>query len=122
MGTAADIALHTRAKSLGRDWRLEPSDMGAKTTWLAQKFTRLTGMATYDEFLDCDRDVESDVIARAVQRGNLSAMDRLKLGGVGIGDEELNRSAPCFNSIRRPIGAFPASRTPRTGRTRALLA
>jgi hypothetical protein len=91
LGTAMDTAIHTRAKSLG-ELMSEPGGSAAEqyASNIANKFTRGTLMAPYDEMLrTVTASLEQDAIVRAIKRGNLSALERGKLASVGIGTEEL---------------------------------
>ncbi len=91
LGTAMDTALHTRAKSLG-ELAGEPGGSSAENyaSNIANKFTRGTLMAPYDEMLrTVTAALEQDAIHAAVMNKKLSAIQRGKLASVGIGDAEL---------------------------------
>lgn len=91
LGTAMDTAIHTRAKSLG-ELMSEPGGSKAEeyASSIANKFTRGTLMAPYDEMLrTVTASLEQDAIVRAIKRGKISTLERGKLASVGIGDTEL---------------------------------
>jgi hypothetical protein len=91
LGTAMDTALHTRAKSLG-ELATEPGGSTAENyaSNLANKFTRGTLMAPYDEMLrTVTASLEQDAIHAAVMNKALPTIQRGKLASVGIGNDEL---------------------------------
>lgn len=113
LGTAFDTALHTRAKSLG-ELASEPGGSRPEQ-WasnIANKFTRGTLMAPYDEALrTVTASLEQDAIHAAVMNQRLSAVQRGKLASVGIGDAELPAIRAMWNEHGSEEGGLNRART-----------
>lgn len=94
MGTALDWVLDSRSSTLadiGDELGGTAIERGAQ--WATKKFTRLTGMATWNSAMKAiAASLEQDAMIRAIQKGaDLSAFNRAKFAQHGIGRDELLR-------------------------------
>jgi len=93
MGTALDWTLDTRGGTLAEIGdELAGSKLEKYAQWGTQKFTRLTGMATWNSALKAMTSaLEQDAIIRAMRKNKLTPMEQAKLAQNGIGEQLYDR-------------------------------
>lgn len=91
MGTALDVVLHTRQKSLeGIGDEMAGSQFGKRMANATAMFTKVTGIATWDSMIrTLSSQLEQDAMKRLLFKSNISTLERGKLASHGIGDAEL---------------------------------
>jgi GNAT superfamily N-acetyltransferase len=93
MGTALEWTLDSRSSTLAEIGdELAGSKIEAGAQWAAKKFTRATGMATWNSALKAmTAGLEQDAIIRAMRKEKLTPMEQAKLAQNGIGAEHYDR-------------------------------
>jgi hypothetical protein len=91
MGTALDVVLHTRMKTLdGIGDELAGSQLGRRMQNATAAFTKVTLIASWDAMMrTLSSQLEQDALKRLVDKVKVSALERGKLASHGIGVDEL---------------------------------
>lgn len=93
MGTATDVALHTREHSIegtGDNGVAAGGRFGAFAQKGTALFTKMSGIAHWDSYMRVMSTVmEQNAIKRLIDGESMSAFERSKLAAHGIGDEDL---------------------------------
>lgn len=91
MGTACDVALHTRQHTLdGIGDELAGSQLSQGMKNATATYTKLTGIASWDAMMRVlSSQLEQDAIFRAITKDNISSVEMAKLASHGIGTSEL---------------------------------
>ena len=115
IGTAIDWYIDTRGKTLAEIGdELAGSRLEKGMQWATQKFTRVSGMATWNSAVKgVTAALEQDAILRGASKGwsSLSKIRKAKLAQNGIGEDELARITQQFSKYGERTEGLSRART-----------